>query len=286
MKKERIGAINRNLVEKTRCYKKLTGISTVELVEKLLSDFFNKIKLTNDYIYIDEIYYFNFKKLIENREVKASKNKLSDNLKETFIVKKIPNNLDEFDKTHNTFCYNGIPEKHLGIYSYNLFISKSTFKDTELLQKYILFDYNEKTKELILKLVDLTDITLLIDLNKIKSILNDLNEVNEIYIEELKRIKKMPDKYKLAYDYNRPLFEFDNPLLYISSSTVIESYINAKQLAKTIHRTDLELYDELKGKYNSNDLVIFRNGRLVKNIKDNKLDKTNEIESNKNQINQ
>ena len=283
MKKERIGAIDGNLVEKTRYFKKLTGISTVELVEMLLSDFFNEIRLTNDYIYIDEIYYFNFKKLIENREVKASKNKIYTDLKESFIVKKIPNNLDEFDKPHNTFCYNGIPEKHLGIYSYNLFISKSTFKDTELLQKYILFDYNEKTEELILKLVDLTDITLIIDLDKNKRVLNDLNKVNEIFIEELKRIKKLPDENKLVYDYNKPLFEFDNPLLYLSSSTVIESYINAKQLSKTIHRTDLKLYNELKGKYNSDDLVIFRNGRLIKNIKDNKLDKTKEIESNKNQ---
>ena len=50
MVKERIGAIEKELVEKTRAYKKLTGISTVELVEDLLTDFFKNRCLSNDYI--------------------------------------------------------------------------------------------------------------------------------------------------------------------------------------------------------------------------------------------
>lgn len=103
MSKVRIGAIDENLVNKTRRYKELTGTTTVELVEKLLSEFFKEIKLTNDYINIDEIYYFNFKKLLKDGKVKATKNKLSQDLKETYIVKKIPNNLDKFDKNNNTF---------------------------------------------------------------------------------------------------------------------------------------------------------------------------------------
>ena len=67
MSKVRIGAIDENLVNKTRRYKELTGTTTVELVEKLLSEFFKEIKLTNDYINIDEIYYFNFKKPINEK---------------------------------------------------------------------------------------------------------------------------------------------------------------------------------------------------------------------------
>ena len=232
-------------------------------------------------ISIDEIYYFNFKKLLENHKVKASKNKLSEDLKETYIVKKIPNNLDKFDKTNNTFCYNGIPEKHLGIYSYNQFISKSTFKDTKLMQQYILFYYNEKTEELTLKLIKIDDIKLIVDLNEVTPILNDINEYNDIFVEDLKRIKKMSEEHKPIYEYNKPLFEFDNPLLYLASTTVIESYVNAKQMAKVIRRTDLELYNELKGKYNSEDLVIFRDGKLVKYEKNDEIGKPKEIESNK-----
>lgn len=264
MAKSRIGAIEENLVKKTKLYKELTGTSTVELVEKLLTEFFNEIKLNNEYIYIDEIYYFNFEKLLIDKEVKATKNKLSEDLKKTYIIKKIPNNLDEFDKLHTTFCYNGNPKKHLGIYSYNEFISQSEFKDTELFQCYILFYYDEKTEELILKLIELSDIALIIKLDNHSSILTDLSEFNKIFIEELERIKKIPEKKKMTYNFRKPLFEYDNPLIYLGSTTVIESYINAKKMAKDIYTIDPKLYRELKGKYDSEDLVIFREGRLIK----------------------
>lgn len=271
MTKIEIGAIKRDLVKKTKIYEEITGISTEKLVEKLLTDFFEDIRITNDYINIDEIYYFNFSKLLENREVTATKNKLSENLNETFIIKKIPNNLDKFDKAYNTFCYNGNPNQHAGIYSYNRFYCESKFKDTSLFQYYILFDYNEQTEDLILKLIDLNSLKLLVDLNNLSNVLNDLREYNKIFDEELERIKKMPEEDKLILEQFKPLFEFDNPLLYLASSTVIESYENAKYMAKSIYKTDIEQYGELKGKYNSEDLIIFREGKLVKKVNDSKL---------------
>ena len=97
MTKIEIGAIEKDLVEKTEIYEEITGISTEKLVEDLLNDFFEDIHITNDYINIDEIYYFNFSKLLEKREVIATKNKLSENLNEIFIIKKIPNNLHTID---------------------------------------------------------------------------------------------------------------------------------------------------------------------------------------------
>lgn len=264
MAKVRIGAIDKNLVDKSKRYKELTGTTTVELVEKLLEEFFKKVKLTNDYINIDEIYYFNFKKLLKYGEVKATKNKLSEDLKETYIVKKIPNNLDKFDKNNNTFCYNEIPEKHLGIYSYNSFKLKSKFKDTELHQYYMLFEYNEKTEELNIKLIDIKDIELLVDINSISDFLKDLKEFNNIFINELERIRQMPESDKLLHDFGKPLFEFDNPLVYMGSTTVIESYINAKKIATDVYSTNSEMYDKLKGRFNSEDLIIFREGKLIK----------------------
>ena len=265
MAKVRIGAIDKNLANKAKKYKELTGISTVTLVENLLTEFFKDIKLRNDYINIDKIYYFSLKKLLNEGEVKATKNKLSETLKDTYIIKKIPNNLDEFDKNHNTFCYNKIPEKHLGIYSYNSFKSNSKFKDTELLQYYILFDYNDKTEEILLKLIDLNDIKLLVDLNKISNILDDLTEYNNIFKNELERIKKMPESEKIPKELTNPLFEFDNPLIYLGSTTVIESYTNAKKISKTIHKLDSNMYNKFKGMYGSDDLIIFREGKLIKN---------------------
>ena len=74
---------------------------------------------------------------------------------------------------------------------------------------------------MILRLTDLNDIKLRIDLNILPNILNELNESNQMFIDELDRIKNMPEEKKLILEYSKPLFEFDNPLFYIHSSTVI-----------------------------------------------------------------
>lgn len=279
MTKIEINSIKKSLADKIKIYKELTEITMEDLVEELLEDFFDKIRLTDGYIRIDEIYYFNFTELLKNKEVKATKNKLYVNLNETFIIKKIPNNLDKFDKNYNIFCYGGNPEKHVGVYSYNRFYCESKFKDTELFQYYILFEYNEKTEELILRLTDLNDIKLRIDLNILPNILNELNESNQMFIEELDRIKNMPEEKKLILEYSKPLFEFDNPLFYMHSSTVIESFINAKKMAESFHRIDFEGYEELRGKYGSEDLVILREGRLLKKDEIEELKKSKELNS-------
>ena len=39
----------------------------------------------------------------------------------------------------------------------------------------------------------------------------------------------------------------------------------------SFYKTDSEYYDALKGKYNSEDLVILREGRLVKEVNDTKI---------------
>ena len=103
-----------------------------------------------------------------------------------------------------------------------------------------------------------------------------------IFIDELDRIKGMPESEKLLHDFGKPLFEFDNPLVYIGSTTVIESYINAKKIAVDVYSTNAEMYDELKGRFNSEDLIIFRDGKLVNptdaenfKIKDNETSNTN-----------
>lgn len=114
---------------------------------------------------------------------------------------------------------------------------------------------------------------LLVDLNNLPNVLNELIEFNKIFIEELERIKKMPEEDKIILESFKPLFEFDNPLLYLASSTVIESYENTKYLSKSIYQTDFNTYNELKGRFNSGDLVIFREGRLVKEINDDKFKK-------------
>ena len=49
-----ISGIKQDLVEKTKRYEEITGISTEKLVEKLLTEFFEDIHITNDYINIDD----------------------------------------------------------------------------------------------------------------------------------------------------------------------------------------------------------------------------------------
>ena len=44
-------------------------------------------------------------------------------------------------------------------------------------------------------------------------------------------------------------------------------------MAKSIYKTDIEKYHELKGKYNSEDLIILREVQLLKRINDTKINK-------------
>ena len=267
MKKEKIGKYNKvevptslgklepDLVNKLSSYSTLIEEDRLKLVAELIEKELEEKVLTNEFIYPEEIYYFNFTDLLENKEAIASKEKPKTDLDNVFIVKKIPNNLDVFDKDKRTFCYNGIAEKHLGIYSYNkIDLMEDKVNETNFSRYFILFEYDSKTEELVLKLTNIDSLILLFDINDFEKILSDLASINRQYKEAEINVKKLPDNAPFE-----DLFSLSgiNLGLYLFSLEVIQSLSEAKLFSLSISKVKPEAYEQIKGKCNSEDLIIF-----------------------------
>lgn len=214
MAKVRIGAIEESLVEKTKQYKELTGTSTVKLIEELLTDFFNNTFLTNDFIEPEEPFYFNVKDLLANYKVKATNEKpiVNDYVK----VKKVPNNLDDFDKELKKYCY-GSSEQHLGVFTWckvNLNLLK--LNKSNIMYFDLLFKYNSKKEELFISIININDLS--DNFHK----LQDLFKYNEKYVEFEERLKKLPDDYDYTFLFSNSKTEgmLD---LYLGSLNILES---------------------------------------------------------------
>ena len=268
VKTKQLGKVEPELNERIVNYSKLIGISKTDLIEELFNKEIEDKVLTNDFINISEIYYFNMIDLQKNKEVKTSKVKPTTNLNDVFIVKKVPNNLDVFNKAKRTFCYNGVAEKHLGIYSYNrMIINPVKANETNFFQYYILFEYDSKTEELILKLTNPDELYLLFDVNDIEDVISDLTSINKEYITAKTKIEKLPDEATIEGLFTFSETEGINIGLWLTSILVIQSLEETKSFSWSIAKNNPEAYEELKGKYNSNDLVLIRDFKTVE--KDN-----------------
>ena len=266
-KTKQLGKVEPELNERIANYSKLIGISKTDLIEELFNKEVEDKVLTNDFINIPEIYYFNMMDLQKNKEVKASKVKPTTNLNDVFIVKKVPNNLDEFNKENRTFCYNGIAEKHLGIYSYNrIVLNVIKANQTNFFQYFILFEYDSKTEELVLKLTNVEDLHLLFNVRRTEEVISDLASINKEYVEAEKRVKQLPNEATVKEGLGT---EGINLGLWLTSILVIESLEEAKGFSWSFLKNDPEAYEVLKGKYNSEDLILFSDFKVV-HTEDNK----------------
>ena len=256
-----LGRVESKFNEDLIKYANLVGLSKIGLIEELFNKEIEGKLLTNDFINIDSIYYFDFNKLVKEKEVKATKETPKTNLNNIFIVKKVPNNLDSFEDSERTYCYNKNPEKHLGIYSYNrIALNELKINETQLFQYFIIFEYNSKTEELILKLASVEDITLLVDVKNVEKVISNLADINKEYLQFMEDVKKAPDNLSLTSNHTT---EYFNTWLYLTSTLVIESLSSVKGFSWALLKNNPEVYESVKGKYNSEDLVIIRELNIV-----------------------
>lgn len=94
--------------------------SLYPLMEKIQNTFNYYLKkedriLTNDYINLDEKYYFSGKELKEKNTIEADTNPDISNIFDTVMIHRVPNNLDSFNKNLKTYCYRNNPYLHKGI---------------------------------------------------------------------------------------------------------------------------------------------------------------------------
>lgn len=104
--------IKRIDLEKNKTY----DIHAVDIVNKLLEDFFKNKIVSNDYIMLDKPFYFNMNDLKENKEIKATQKQPLTDKENIYIINKIPNNLDSFNKEFKSYCFDDIKGNHRGIF--------------------------------------------------------------------------------------------------------------------------------------------------------------------------
>ena len=270
MAKVRIGKIEEELIEKTKVYKKLTGTSTVGLIEELLTDFFKDSLLTNDFLELEEPFYFiNNPYFYEDEIIKAALDSpigaVIEGVKiepeEVYIVNKVPNNLDSFSKEHNKFCFSNNPNRHKGIYIHHKFLTLSDRPEECIIEDTIyLFDYNEADKTLIIDKPSEKELEFKIDLATHKKVYDSI-------LDELYNYKNWIYETNVDEETSERIYKeldsdvFLNYIHVFRSDEVIESYEDKIAMKNFLVR---------KGLYNPEDELagvkkaFFKDRKLVK----------------------
>lgn len=148
-----------------------TGLSRPKIMNEILGSYFEGRVLTNDFIELENPFYFNMKELKEKGIVKAITKPSIHDLPKYYIVYKIPNNLDVFDKDSKTF-YSGSTSEHKGIYvHYTITFGEAEvevnedFTDSintvkEITEKHLIFNYDSSANSLEISLVPFEDLYL------------------------------------------------------------------------------------------------------------------------------
>lgn len=150
--KKSFGNFEANLVNKVSSYCTLIDMDRTKYISSLIEkDLENKV-IHNDFMELEEYFYFNWQELLNKKTVKATNIEPLHDLEEYYIVKKISNNLDKFSAEYKSFCYGNNPYIHRGFY----FLPKVKKADNGLiLETYILvFDYDVRNDFLEISLID------------------------------------------------------------------------------------------------------------------------------------
>ena len=267
--KIQLGKVKRELVEQANLYKELTGTSRVKLVEGLLEDFFKDKILTNDFIELEKLFYFNLSELFKEGLTTATTIKPITNITDVAILKKVPINLDSFNNDLKTYCYNENHNIHRGIYLYPDLIHED-YLVIDFNSYHILFTYDISKEIIDLSLISKEDIDLYID-SENANVLSDLENESE-------NIKNLIDEANLYHDFWEILFK---PM------EVFQSYKEIKRMElfltddiiKEYLKEHIE-YDKKFGSTTTIDTITILNELLKERIefKENLLDLNNKLE--------
>lgn len=106
--------VDPKLKKKLTEYTKLIGANNSSLIRELITNELEGKILTNDYITLDKPLYFNEIELYKKGIIKATPIKPAGNNEDIIIIKRMPNNLDSFNKTDKSYYYKE-PTQHKGI---------------------------------------------------------------------------------------------------------------------------------------------------------------------------
>ena len=297
-KKEKIGKYNKayisgslgstfrpELINKLSSYCSLIGIDRTKYISEVLSEKLEGLILTKDFIEIPKPFYFNWPELEEKGIVKATTEEPIQDLDKCYLVKKVPNNFDSFNKEFKTYCFKDNEKLHRGIYFYpKPVFYASSFDFRELLVYPLYFNYNIEDNSLDISLIKINELDSYINFKEmaeedifsdIKYYLNNLidNEGNLNFktwssvfniIEAYSSVKSIEDSIATNTGIFKEVTEL-NPSAKITSSTS-EDLVNYLSVifkkARNERKKNLKLQEEIKQKcflewlYNPEEKVI------------------------------
>lgn len=174
------------LINKLSSYCSLIGVDRTTYISEILNKELEGLILTNDFIAIEEPFYFNWQELKEKRVVKASIEKPIHDLSNYGVIKKIPNNLDLFNKELETYCYENNPNIHRGLFIYPVPVfQESTFNLENILAYTLLFNYKPNSNELDVSLIDFDEMDLYINFKTQAKVQEEVLNDFLYYVENL-----------------------------------------------------------------------------------------------------
>ena len=297
-KKEKIGKYNKaytsgslgstfkpELINKLSSYCSLIGIDRTKFISEVLSKELEGLILTKEFIPLVEPFYFNWPELEEKGIVTATTEEPIQDLDKCYLVKKVPNNFDSFNKEFRTYCYKKNINIHRGIYFYpKPVFFRSSYDFKELLVYPLYFNYNAAANSLEISLIKINELDNYINFKEMaeEDIFSDLkyylenlidNEGNLNFktwtsvfniVEPYTSVKSVEDSIATNTGLVKEALEL-NPTANITSSTS-EDLINFLSVrfrkARTERKHNLKLQEEIKTKsflewlYNPEEKVI------------------------------
>lgn len=172
--------ITPELKDKVNKFCSIKGNTKNKLINDLLTEFFNNKIVSNDYITLDKPLYFNMEDLLNNKSVICTTTKPTSKFNEYMKIINVPNNLDQYNKKYNSYCYDA-PGHHKGILI-NCLLDEN---HENLFIHYLGFEFNiitdpdykiimDKEDTLKISLIYENDLLNFLDIDKHKDILKEL----------------------------------------------------------------------------------------------------------------
>lgn len=198
--KIQLGKLEANLVKKIDKYADLTNNTRIGVLRKLIDNFLDDKVLTNDFLDLKEDYYFDYDKLIKNGSVECTTNKPTTNLKNHMIIKRIPNNMDEWKGSTYAYGNTLVSSNHKGIIFNSLIFIDENQEIEEIEPNYLVFNlYNHNPKEptdkineqkLVIDLIKSSELRYYLDLNNDKEIISKLESLTLRFNNDKKNFLK------------------------------------------------------------------------------------------------
>ena len=175
------------------------------LINELIGNELDGKVLDNKFIDLyQNPFYFNVTELLENKTVIATKKEPLRDLEEIFVVRRVPNNLDDFNTEFKTYCSENNKNVHTGYYIMPRFRGHD--------ERHFTFRYDSEKEEVEINLVNPNDIHIVfnpLDEEKQK-IKNDLIKYNIIYCHDLLKkdyysMGEISYYFNIMYNYNANL---------------------------------------------------------------------------------